>query len=79
MLGESRVDSILCVAGGWAGGNASSPGNISISVYIMERFLLIDLVKNSDLMWKQSVWTSVIASSLAASYMKELVSLIIIV
>ncbi|XP_019849430.1 PREDICTED: dihydropteridine reductase-like isoform X2 [Amphimedon queenslandica] len=55
VLGDSKVDSILCVAGGWAGGNASSP----------------DLVKNSDLMWKQSVWTSVIASSLAANYMKE--------
>jgi len=30
-----------------------------------------DLVKNSELMWKQSVWTSVIASSLAASHLKD--------
>lgn len=30
-----------------------------------------DLVKNSDLMWKQSVWSSVIASHLAALHLKE--------
>lgn len=24
MLGENKVDAILCVAGGWAGGNASA-------------------------------------------------------
>ena len=26
MLGENKLDAILCVAGGWAGGNASSKG-----------------------------------------------------
>ena len=30
-----------------------------------------DLVKNADLMWKQSVWTSVIASSVSAHHLKE--------
>jgi len=30
-----------------------------------------DLVKNADLMWKQSVWTSVIASSIGAHHLKE--------
>jgi len=30
-----------------------------------------DLVKNADLMWKQSVWTSVIASSVGAHHLKE--------
>lgn len=55
VLGENKVDAVLCVAGGWAGGNAASK----------------DLVKNSDLMWKQSVWTSVIASSIAARHLKE--------
>jgi len=54
-LSGCKVDAILCVAGGWAGGNAASK----------------DLVKNCDLMWKQSVWTSVIAASLAAKYMNE--------
>ena len=54
-LGDSdKLDAILCVAGGWAGGNASSD----------------DLVKNTDLMIKQSVWTSVIASHLAAKHLK---------
>ncbi|XP_071090378.1 dihydropteridine reductase-like [Haliotis cracherodii] len=55
VLGENKVDAILCVAGGWAGGNAASK----------------DLVKNADMMWKQSVWTSVLSSSLAAKYLKE--------
>jgi len=55
VLGDNKLDAVLCVAGGWAGGNAASK----------------DLVKNSDLMWKQSVWTSVIASSIAASHLKE--------
>jgi len=35
-------------------------------------FLFIaDLVKNADLMWKQSVWTSVIASNIGAYHLKE--------
>jgi len=28
-------------------------------------------VKNADAMWKQSVWTSAIASSIAAKHLKE--------
>uniref|UniRef100_A0A7N5ZTX7 Dihydropteridine reductase n=2 Tax=Anabas testudineus TaxID=64144 RepID=A0A7N5ZTX7_ANATE len=54
LLGDNKVDAILCVAGGWAGGNCSSK----------------DLYKNSDLMWKQSVWTSTISSHLAALHLK---------
>lgn len=52
---DEKVDGIICVAGGWAGGNAAHK----------------DFVKNSDLMWKQSVWSSVIAASIAAEYLKE--------
>ncbi|KAG7252116.1 LOW QUALITY PROTEIN: hypothetical protein CRUP_019533 [Coryphaenoides rupestris] len=52
--GKQKVDAILCVAGGWAGGKCSSK----------------DLYKNSDLMWKQSVWTSTISSHLAALHLK---------
>ncbi|KAK6177940.1 hypothetical protein SNE40_012801 [Patella caerulea] len=55
VVGDGKLDAILCVAGGWAGGNAASK----------------DLVKNADMMWKQSVWTSTIASSLAAKYLKD--------
>ncbi|KAL5021481.1 hypothetical protein ScPMuIL_000636 [Solemya velum] len=55
LLGDNKLDAVLCVAGGWAGGNASSK----------------TLVKNADLMWKQSVWTSVVASSLAAKHLKD--------
>lgn len=54
-LKEEKLDAILCVAGGWAGGNAASKA----------------FVKNSDMMWKQSVWSSVIASGLASKHLKE--------
>ncbi len=53
--GEEKLNAVLNVAGGWAGGNAKSA----------------DLIKNSDLMWKQSVWSSVISASLASQYLKE--------
>ncbi|KAJ7326753.1 hypothetical protein JRQ81_016512 [Phrynocephalus forsythii] len=55
LLGKEKVDAVLCVAGGWAGGNAKAKS----------------LYKNSDLMWKQSVWTSTISSHLATKYLKE--------
>lgn len=54
-LGGKNVDAILCVAGGWAGGNAASK----------------NLVKNADLMWKQSVWTSTIAAHLASKFLNS--------
>ncbi|XP_062332063.1 quinoid dihydropteridine reductase a [Osmerus eperlanus] len=54
LLGEQKVDAILCVAGGWAGGNCNSK----------------DLYKNADMMWKQSVWTSTISSHLASIHLK---------
>lgn len=53
-LSGQKLDAVICVAGGWAGGNAVK-----------------DLVKNSDLMWRQSVWSSVISSSLASQHLKE--------
>lgn len=49
------MDGIFCVAGGWAGGNADSD----------------DFIKNADLMWKQSVWTSAIAARIAAKHLKS--------
>lgn len=55
LLGDDRVDAILCVAGGWAGGSAKAKA----------------LYKNSDLMWKQSVWTSTIAGHLATKHLRE--------
>ncbi|XP_003708627.3 dihydropteridine reductase isoform X1 [Megachile rotundata] len=55
ILKGNKVDAIICVAGGWAGGNASHK----------------DFIKNSDLMWKQSVWSSIIASNIAAHHLKE--------
>uniref|UniRef100_A0A1B6F143 Dihydropteridine reductase n=2 Tax=Proconiini TaxID=565685 RepID=A0A1B6F143_9HEMI len=54
-LQGAKLDAVICVAGGWAGGNAASK----------------EFVKNSDLMWRQSVWSSVIAASVAAQYLRE--------
>lgn len=55
ILNNERVDAVICVAGGWAGGNAASN----------------DFLKNSELMWKQSVWSSTIAASIAVQHLKE--------
>uniref|UniRef100_A0A1I7YWP1 Dihydropteridine reductase n=1 Tax=Steinernema glaseri TaxID=37863 RepID=A0A1I7YWP1_9BILA len=54
-IGSEKLDAVLCVAGGWAGGNASSA----------------DMIKNADLMWKQSVWSSAISARIAAEHLKE--------
>jgi len=54
-LEGGKVEAIINVAGGWAGGNAANP----------------DWVKNADLMWKQSVWSSAISASLASKHLKE--------
>uniref|UniRef100_T1JK07 Dihydropteridine reductase n=1 Tax=Strigamia maritima TaxID=126957 RepID=T1JK07_STRMM len=55
LLKGEKLDALLCVAGGWAGENAAHK----------------DFIKNSELMWKQSVWSSTIASHVAAKYLKE--------
>lgn len=53
-LADNKLDAVICVAGGWAGGNASK-----------------DLAKNTDLMIKQSVWSSTISASVAAHFLKN--------
>lgn len=52
-LNGDKLDAVICVAGGWAGGNAKK-----------------DLAKNSDLMWKQSVWSSAISATVGANHLK---------
>lgn len=54
-VGVEKLDALFCVAGGWAGGDASH-----------ENF-----IKNTDLMMKQSIWTSVISANVAAKHLKE--------
>jgi len=54
VLGSEKLDAVICVAGGWAGGSSSSN----------------DFVKNTDLMLKQSVWSSILASSIASKFLK---------
>jgi dihydropteridine reductase len=54
LLNDDKLEAVVCVAGGWAGGNA-----------------LKDLAKNTDLMIKQSVWSSIISASVAAHFLKE--------
>lgn len=53
--GEEKFDAILCVAGGWAGGSAKAKA----------------FVKNADLVWKQSVWSSSIAVRLAVKHLND--------
>ncbi|RWS29742.1 hypothetical protein B4U80_07181 [Leptotrombidium deliense] len=55
ILNEEKLDAIICVAGGWAGGNAADK----------------DFIKNSDLVIKQSLWSSAIAAKIAVTYLKE--------
>ncbi|KAF5274583.1 hypothetical protein FQA39_LY07195 [Lamprigera yunnana] len=51
---NAKFEAIICVAGGWAGGNLQS-----------------DFAFTSELMWRQSVCSSVIASCLAAHFLKD--------
>eukprot|EP00112_Aurelia_sp_Birch-Aquarium-sp1_P008355 Seg1917.3 transcript_id=Seg1917.3/GoldUCD/mRNA.D3Y31 product="Dihydropteridine reductase" protein_id=Seg1917.3/GoldUCD/D3Y31 len=55
VMAGNKLDAVLCVAGGWAGGNAKSK----------------NFIKNSDLMWKQSVWTSSISAAIASNHLKD--------
>uniref|UniRef100_A0AC35U9J6 Dihydropteridine reductase n=1 Tax=Rhabditophanes sp. KR3021 TaxID=114890 RepID=A0AC35U9J6_9BILA len=55
LLEGAKLDGIFCVAGGWAGGNASTG----------------ELIKSADLMWKQSVWSSTISAHLGSKYLKD--------
>ena len=54
-LDGQSLVAVLGVAGGWAGGNAAHA----------------DFIKNADLMWKQSVWSSALASAVASKHLKE--------
>eukprot|EP00127_Corallochytrium_limacisporum_P006516 Clim_evm47s229 gene=Clim_evmTU47s229 len=54
-LGDKKLSAVVCVAGGWAGGNAASD----------------ELVKNTDLMIKQSVWTSIISARVSSQFLEE--------
>jgi len=55
VLDGGKLDAIICVAGGWAGGSAASK----------------DFIKNSELMIRQSVWSSLIAAKLASKFLNE--------
>ncbi|KAL5034107.1 hypothetical protein RTP6_001976 [Batrachochytrium dendrobatidis] len=52
---DQKLDAILTVAGGWAGGN------------LVDK----DLLANTELMITQSIYSSVISAKLAATYLKE--------
>lgn len=53
-LKEEKLDAVICVAGGWAGGNAK-----------------LGLVGTAEQMWRQSVCSSLIASSVASAYLSK--------
>nr|XP_027203860.1 dihydropteridine reductase-like [Dermatophagoides pteronyssinus] len=52
---DDKLDAIICVAGGWAGGTAKNK----------------DFIKNSELMIRQSLWSSLIATKLASKFLKS--------
>ncbi|KAJ2455313.1 hypothetical protein EV183_000849 [Coemansia sp. RSA 2336] len=54
LLNGTKADALVCVAGGWQGGNAASKNFLS----------------NADLSLKQSVHTSLIAANIAARHLK---------
>ena len=54
VLGEDKLDAVICVAGGWAGGSPASK----------------DFVKNSEAMWKSSVWPASISSKISTLHLK---------
>ena len=54
-VGEDKLDAVICVAGGWAGGSPASK----------------EFIKNSGAMWRSSVWPASISASLATSHLKE--------
>ena len=53
-LNGEKLDAVLCLAGGWAGGSPSSS----------------EFIKNAELMWKSSVWPASISSRLACTHLK---------
>jgi len=53
-LKEDKLDAVITVAGGWAGGNAAAK----------------ELIPNADLMWKQSVWSSLAAAQVCAALLR---------
>ncbi|CAO3615973.1 unnamed protein product [Cunninghamella blakesleeana] len=55
LLNGDKLSAIFCVAGGWAGGNASSKG----------------FLNSSELMVKQSVNSSLVAANVAAHFLKS--------
>ncbi|XP_076034886.1 dihydropteridine reductase [Oratosquilla oratoria] len=55
VLADGKVDAIINVAGGWAGGNAAHK----------------DFLKSCEMMWQQSVWSSTISAQAASSFLKE--------
>jgi len=54
-LEGNKVDGVVNAAGGWAGGNTKDK----------------NWIKNADLMWKQSVWSSTLAADLASKHLQE--------
>lgn len=78
VLGKNKLDFVLCVAGGWTGGNVSSKSkflnsrNILIFIFLLKLNILsmVDFAKNCELMWKQSVITSIVAVSISVQFLK---------
>jgi dihydropteridine reductase len=53
--GGNKINAVICVAGGWAGGNSLDE----------------NLIKNTEAMISQSVYSSIIASKIASTYLAD--------
>lgn len=79
-MGERKLDAVITAAGGWAGGNIScapfTPFSFTFFVYF---FILItvsistaaSIFESSDRMIRFNVNSSLVASHVAASHLKE--------
>ena len=50
----AKLDAVICVAGGWAGGSPAAK----------------EFVRNSEAMWRSSVWPASISASLATAHLR---------
>lgn len=81
VLEGQKLRALLCVAGGWAGGNAASKSKNDNSLHARKVKKQVELIYmqsgflgNSDLVWKQSVQSSLIAAHLASKHLEKLVA-----
>lgn len=75
-FGEEKVDAIVNVAGGWAGGNSKDEGKYYFIFNYFQTNLVLAFLQNSLLMYKQSVESSLLSAHIASKFLKKYINLI---